>query len=187
MCGRFHFSFQHPEVRKILDNLPADESDLPIRFGDVYPTDVIPVVTTAAATGTLCRWGFKRYDKKGVMINARAETVTLKPTFRSSFLERRCLIPACGFYEWEGRKRKYYFKRKDDGLLYLCGFYRLTDEGKEFMILTKPATPPVSEVHHRIPVLADGEEKERYLSDTNFASTFIEKENLIRLTRDHLP
>ena len=111
MCGRFHLGFKNKDVQKIVRDIP-DEQQIQLRFGDIYPTSFAPVLT--AEETFAARWGFERFDKKGVLINARAETVTQKQTFRKSFLERRCLIPASGFYEWDKEKNKYYFSRKDD-------------------------------------------------------------------------
>ena len=88
-------------------------------------------------------------------------------------MERRCLVPANGFYEWDHDKHKRYFTRENDALLYLCGFYRTENKEPHFIILTKNATPPVSAYHHRIPVFADGADKRRYLTDAYFASDYI--------------
>ena len=98
------------------------------------------------------------------------------------FLERRCLIPASGFYEWDTQKNKYYFKRSDGKVLYLGGFYRNEDGENKFIILTKQSTPPVDKYHHRIPVIVDNDIKEYYLNDTDFARQFISTDNKINLT-----
>ena len=184
MCGRFHLGFNNKDVQKMVRDIP-DEQQLQLRFGDIYPTSFAPVLT--AEETLAARWGFERFDKKGVLINARAETVTQKQTFRKSFLERRCLIPASGFYEWDKEKNKYYFTRKDESLLFLCGFYRIEDGEPRFMILTKNATPPVARHHDRIPVIAEDCIKHKYLTDMYFASDYIERENQINLRTEPLP
>jgi hypothetical protein len=79
----------------------------------------------------LVRWGLVpdwANDARPGPINARAETVTTKPTFRDSFLYRRCLIPATGFYEWTaegGRKLPHFIRRKGGGLLGLAALWSL--------------------------------------------------------------
>ena len=176
--------FNNKEVQKIVRDIP-DEQQIQLRFGDIYPTSLAPVLT--AEETFAARWGFERFDKKGVLINARAETVTQKQTFRKSFLERRCLIPASGFYEWDKEKNKYYFSRKDDNLLFLCGFYRIEDGEPRFMILTKNASPPVARHHDRIPVIAEDSVKHKYLTDMYFATDYIERENRINLRTETLP
>lgn len=125
--------------------------------------------------------GNDKFGGKGVLINARAETVTDKLTFRKSFLERRCLIPASGFYEWDTQKNKYYFNRSDGKVLYLGGFYRNEDGENRFIILTKQSTPPVEKHHNRIPVIVGEDIKELYLNDTDFAGHFILTDNQIKL------
>ena len=110
MCGRFHFNGNDKDIQKILDDLPESEKNVQIKFGDIYPTYYLPIITQEKHP-ILSKWGFGKFDGKGVLINASAETVTDKQTFRKSFLERRCLIPASGFYEWDTQKNKYFFNR----------------------------------------------------------------------------
>lgn len=180
MCGRFYMGADDGEINGILDNLPESEKNVQIRFGDIYPNYFVPVLTQEKHP-VLCKWGFIRFDGNGVMINARAETVCEKQTFRNSFLKRRCLIPASGFYEWDGEKRKYYFSRYDGKLLYLGGFCRNEDGAEKFIILTKQSTPPVEKYHNRIPVIVDEDAKNYYLNDTDFARSFILTDNKIKL------
>lgn len=181
MCGRFYFSGNDKDIQKILNDLPENEKNIQIKFGDICPTYYLPVITKEQHP-VLYKWGFSKFDGKGLLINARAETVTDKKTFRKSFLERRCLIPASGFYEWDTQKNKYYFKRSDGKVLYLGGFYRNEDGENKFIILTKQSTPPVDKYHHRIPVIVDNDIKEYYLNDTDFARQFISTDNKINLT-----
>lgn len=179
MCGRFHLELNHHDTQKMLGDVP-EEQFVQLRFGDIYPTAFAPVL--AAEENFAARWGFSRGKGKGVLINARAETVTEKQSFCKSFLKRRCLIPANGFYEWDAHKKKYYFTRKDGDLLYLCGFYRVEDGQPHFIILTKHTTPPVAKYHDRIPVIAEDGIRHRYLTDMYFASDYIDRENKIPLT-----
>ena len=180
MCGRFHFNGNDKDIQKILDNLPESENNIQIKFGDIYPTYYLPIITQEKHP-ILSKWGFKRFDGKSVLINARAETVTDKQTFRKSFLERRCLIPASGFYEWDSHKNKHYFKRTDDKLLYIGGFYRNDAGENRFIILTKQSTPPVENYHTRIPIIVDNNIKDYYLNDTDFARNFILTDNKVKL------
>ena len=137
--------------------------------GDVYPSATVPVLAHNAAP-LFARWGYERFDKKGLLINARAETVTQKPTFRQDFFERRCLIPANGFYEWTENKQKVFFRRKDRLPLLLGGICRHKKGGEaSFVILTKDATPPVDAYHDRIPILIETNNIEKWLGDTLFA------------------
>ena len=180
MCGRFHFNSNDKDLKKLLVELPENEKNIQIKFGDIYPNYYLPVITQGKQP-ILSKWGLNRFDDKGVLINARAETVTDKLTFRNSFLERRCLIPASGFYEWDSQKNKYYFKRSDDKLLYLGGFYRNENGVNKFIILTKQSTPPVEKYHNRIPVIVSDDIKDYYLNDSDFARQFILTDNQVKL------
>jgi putative SOS response-associated peptidase YedK len=109
------------------------------------------------------------------MINARAETVDAKPSFRSAFAKRRCLLPADGFYEWlkvteddKTRKQPYYIHRSDGGPLAFAGLYELwrdksvPDEDPHAwlwtaVIITTEAQDEVGRIHDRMPmVIAPG-------------------------------
>lgn len=173
--------FSHKDVQKIINNLPESELNIQLRLGDIFPKDVAPVYTAESNKPSLIRWGFERFDKKSVLINARSETVTDKQSFRKGFLERRCVIPVSGFYEWDENKNKKYFVNADNKLLYLCGFTKPYDGENRFIILTKQSTPPVKQYHNRIPIIADDSDISRYLSDMSFASEFITEDNKVRL------
>ena len=181
MCGRFHLGFSNKEVQDIVNNLPESDLNVQLRFGDIFPKDVAPVFTAESDKPSLIRWGFERFDKKGVLINARAETVTDRQTFRKGFLERRCAIPVSGFYEWDENKNKKYFVSGDGNLLYLCGFTKPYDGENGFIILTKQSTPPVKKYHNRIPVIADKSAIKKYLTDMSFASEFVTEDNKVKL------
>ena len=124
----------------------------------------------------LVRWGlvpFWAKDSSGGarMINARSETVAVKPAFRAAFARRRCLIPADGYYEWQtsGKaKQPYYIYRADGGILAFAGIYELWRNGElpadhsdawywSASIITTQATDDVGRIHDRTPmVIAQG-------------------------------
>jgi putative SOS response-associated peptidase YedK len=95
------------------------------------------------------------------LINARAETVAMKPAFRGALRERRCLIATDGFYEWEsqgGRKRPWYIRRQDGRPFAFAGLWdRWTDPaGTEIQSCTIITTTPnalIQRFHHRMPVI----------------------------------
>lgn len=173
--------FNDKVVQDIVNKLPESDLNVQLRFGDIFPKDVAPVFTADSDKPSLIRWGFERFDKNGVLINARAETVTDRQTFRKGFLERRCVIPVSGFYEWDKNKNKKYFVNADGKLLYLCGFTKPYDDENRFIILTKQSTPPVKKYHNRIPVIIGKSSIYRYLSDMSFASEFVTEDNKAKL------
>ena len=96
------------------------------------------------------------------MINARAETVAEKPSYRAPFRHHRCLIPADGFYEWKkvegGGKQPYFVKRCDDKPLAFAGLWSLwcPPDGSELetcTIITTKANELMRDIHDRMPVI----------------------------------
>lgn len=152
----------------------------PLLCVDVYPSNNAPILTANTTKPILCKWGFDYYNKKGLLINARAETVDEKPTFQKDFRTRRCVIPCNGFYEWDSAKNKYCFTRADGKMLYLGGFYRESDD-RRFVVLTKSATTPVSQFHHRSPILLSADHVDDFLNDTKFATNYIKLSGDIQL------
>lgn len=109
-------------------------------------------------------WGIKPSWSKKLLINAQAETVDSKPTFRKAFQNRRCVIPCSGWYEWCSNngsgKRKYLFELEEEQTIYMAGiWFEPTDrEGlPQLVTLTTEPTPECASYHHRMPlVLPDG-------------------------------
>ena len=117
MCGRYClYEDGNEELRAILDRTEGE-----FKTGEIFPTDKAPVLIQQ--TGTVMPeavvWGFPGFPGKGVIINARAETVPEKPMFRRSLASMRCVIPSSGFFEWShsGPKIKYQFNLPDSSVL----------------------------------------------------------------------
>ncbi len=106
MCGRFAITLPPDAMAQLFAAIPAN--DLPeVPNYNVCPTNQVHVVRFGDAARRLVsmRWGFiphwyKTPNDGPLLINARAETIAEKPAFRTAARERRCLIPASGFYEW---------------------------------------------------------------------------------------
>jgi putative SOS response-associated peptidase YedK len=129
----------------------------------------------------LLRWGLVPFWAKDPsmgnrMINARSETVAEKPAFRQALRERRCIVPASGFYEWKGKKggqrRPHLFRPSQlAGQGPLFGFAGLWESWRgaedevieSCTILTTEANSTVADVHHRMPVILDRREYSRWL------------------------
>jgi putative SOS response-associated peptidase YedK len=107
------------------------------------------------------------------MINARVETIGMKPSFKNSFKNKRCIIPADGFYEWwkpsfTKAKVPYFVGLKDHQLFSLAGLYDEweDDSGKNirsFTIITVPANKLISAIHDRMPVILKKEDESDWL------------------------
>lgn len=164
LCGRFQLLRPQDIATRFetVNSLP----DL-VANGDVRPTQSIPVVTVGHEL-VLMRWGLvpswaKEQPKSAPLINARAEGIEQKPTFRKPLRSTRCIIPASGYFEWHtpvggGRKIKYLFTRADGDFLALAGLYDTwkTPDGQELrscVIITTTPNVVAVPVHDRMPAI----------------------------------
>jgi putative SOS response-associated peptidase YedK len=166
MCGRFSLSSRPQAVAELLD-LPQVPELFP-RY-NVAPTQTVP---TAVGDGggrrlALMRWGIKpSWSPSMLLLNAKAETVATKPTFRKAFRERRCLVPADGFYEWAkvgARKQPYLFRLTDGAPFAFAGLWELWQGKPACAIITTQANERVRPVHDRMPVILPREQFDRWL------------------------
>lgn len=120
----------------MITSLPAIRR-IRLAQGDIRPTDVAPVIGQSEHGLELgiCRWGYPLSKSKGLVINARVETVLDKPSFQNGILYHRLLIPAGGFYEWNSLKEKSIFTRLDSSVLYMAGFCDWFDNSKMPVLL----------------------------------------------------
>ena len=144
-------------------------NDLPdVPNYNVCPTTQVHVVTADDGGRRLrpMRWGFLPHWYKTptdgpLLINARAETIAEKPAFRSACRDRRCLIPATGFYEWtkdaDGNRLPWYIYPNFENSLAFAGIWQIWEKGDDPLItcaiVTTSANAPMSEIHHRMPVV----------------------------------
>ena len=161
MCGRYYIEIDEKELQDIVNEAErklrgyAEQLSLKLQ-GDVFPTDIVPVQTHDQGVLPM-KWGFAGFDSKPI-INARSETALQKPVFQRAMLERRCLIPASGYYEWkkDGSKRiKHQFFSSDSKPIFLAGCYRKEKDNPlfSFVILTQQAVGGMATIHERMPVI----------------------------------
>jgi putative SOS response-associated peptidase YedK len=169
MCGRFAF-FSPADAVNAAFSLSLDYPDDP-RF-NIAPTQNVMILRLDAdgrVVSDKVRWGLvpfwaKDADIGNRMINARAETVAEKPSYRQPFSRRRCLVLADGFYEWRKEasgKTPFYISRADGlpfgmaGLWDECAKVVPADEPplRTCTIITTPANEFMQDLHHRMPVL----------------------------------
>lgn len=172
MCGRFNIDTSTEEMRSILAMMGPDAS---VKTGEIFPGDNVPVLVSAedglAARAML--WGFPRWDKRGLVFNARAETALVKPIFRKALRSRRVVVPTTGFYEWKAvpglkKKEKYLFRPAGEAMLYLAAFAEDLAPPRPgvaecFTILTTEANADMAPYHDRMPVLLRREEREAWI------------------------
>ncbi|MEM1388604.1 MAG: SOS response-associated peptidase [Pseudomonadota bacterium] len=166
MCGRFAITLPSDAMVQLFAGILAN--DLPeIPNYNVCPTNSVHVVTTRDGARRIeaMRWGFvphwyKKPNDGPLLINARAETVAEKPAFRAACRERRCLIPASGFYEWTkdetGQRLPWYITWEDGAPLVFAGVWQVWERDDTRLvtcaIVTTAARGQIGQIHHRMPV-----------------------------------
>jgi len=173
MCGRYEIvDGQHIFVRfGVANAVPEMLANL-----DVRPTQQVPVLLTDHQL-QLMKWGLVPPWAKDVsvgnkMINARAEGIETKPSFKRPLRTQRCLLPASAFFEWQGAtkgaKTKYRIGRKDGEMFGLAGLYDVwkSPSGYELTtctIITCAPNTVMAPIHNRMPVILLPEDEEAWL------------------------
>jgi putative SOS response-associated peptidase YedK len=174
MCGRY--TLRTP-VETLVERFEINE----------YPSSITPSYNIAPSQGVaaviaengkrkleMLHWGLipswaKDPEVGNKMINARAETVAEKPSYRKAFKERRCLILADGFYEWQktdSGKQPFYIRMEDESPFAFAGLWESWQNGREIRSCTIITTSPnevAAQVHNRMPVILHPEDYEMWL------------------------
>jgi putative SOS response-associated peptidase YedK len=152
---------------------------------NVAPQSYQPVVRLSSETGerelTVMRWGLVPYWSKDgkasfSTINAKSETVATSPAFREAWKNRRCLVPADWFYEWQkiGKaKQPYAIAAKDDAMFAFAGLWEAWKDRasgqklRTYTILTTDPNELMEPIHNRMPVILHRRDYERWLAPTD--------------------
>lgn len=173
MCGRYYIDDgTAEEIEELLGELSGNRIT-----GDIYPSNRAMVLTkTPSGIGAATkRWGFRSWDKKGLVINARAETAADKSMFKESVRCRRCVIPASGFYEWNREKEKFTFFLPGKRPMFFAGIYRrFPEEEDRYVILTTGANASMEPVHPRMPLILATEDVGVWLGDDSSVERLLE-------------
>ncbi len=177
MCGRYSFTLP-PEAMRDLFAAPT-MLNLQPRY-NIAPTQQAPVIALDEAGGRqirLLRWGLvprwtRELKSLPLLINARADTIAEKPSFRDAFAKRRCLVPADGFYEWRAiagkRKQPWRIELADRKAFAFAGIWEAwkSPEGeivKSFAIATTEANSALAPIHARMPVILARDDEAKWL------------------------
>ncbi len=191
MCGRYNID-EAKEMKEVVDRMLqsslVDEwhkrSCSVQTYGEIHPTDVAPVIApnrSGKRSVFPMRWGF---NEKSLLINARVETASQKPTFRNEWKSHRCIIPASYYYEWEhltdsNNKKttgdRYVIQPEGDSCTWLCGLYRFEDNMPVFVILTKEADDGIRFIHDRMPLIMPGELVNEWISPESDPAMLVDK------------
>ena len=177
MCGRYAAATTATDWVEEFEVDDAPDRVLAPDF-NVAPTKEMYLVAAGESDGALvrrmeiARWGLipswaKESSISTKLTNARVETISEKPSFRSAFAKRRCLIPADGYYEWyrpdKGAKQPFYIHRTDGHSLAMAGLYEwwrdpANPEAEPRLtctVITTAATPELAVIHDRMPVMIE--------------------------------
>ncbi len=164
MCGRYTLHHAPKEIAERFGVEPNDKLLAP-RY-NIAPSQTVPAIRRSDGARELAglKWGLIPYWAKdpkigNSLINAKAETIAEKPSFKQALAKRRCLIPADGFYEWRKRGKEpsqpIYVRRRDGGLFAFAGLWEAwkTPEGETLetcTIITVEPNEMISKIHHRM-------------------------------------
>jgi len=181
MCGRFSQAQIAELDREVFELLSVPRLEPRYNIAPTQDAAVVRVGGTREREMVPLRWGLipawaKDPTIGNRMINARAETLAEKPAFRDAFAERRCLVPADGFYEWEklrDRKQPHYIRVGGGQVFAFAGLWerwwdRASGERREtFTIVTTEPNALLEPIHNRMPVIIAPESYGRWLDPEN--------------------
>ena len=182
MCGRF---VGYRSIRELEAYFPIDKVACKAAENfNVAPSQEILTIVKQKDENWLDKfhWGLVPFWAKDIsignkMINARAESVAEKPSFRNAFKKRRCLIPADGFYEWKGPKgdkQPMFIALPDKKPFAFAGLWETWNDKdapdsiyKSCTIITTQASDSLRDIHHRMPAILKPEIYETWLDPAN--------------------
>lgn len=176
MCGRYSLTQSPEEVGRHFNLEHLDPFPPRYNIAPTQPILMIGVDGASQISPILVRWGLvpawvKEPGEFSLLINARSETATEKPSFRNAMRHRRMLIPATGYYEWyrKGDEKQAYWVRPRDGSIMAFGGMMeswASPDGSEIdsgCLLTTGANKSLSHIHHRMPVIIKPQDFETWL------------------------
>jgi putative SOS response-associated peptidase YedK len=181
MCGRFIQISDPEKIRASLVDIELDAAmlhEFSVRYNIVPTQSILTVLNTPVPRLTLTHWGLIPFWSKdrtmgNIMINARAETLLSKPSFKTSLHKRRCIIFSDGFYEWKGAgkgKESFFIRLKSRAPFGFAGLWDKWQDkqtGQDILsstIITIDANAALAEVHNRMPVILNPDHYRIWLS-----------------------
>ncbi len=163
MCGRFAI---RRDKKTLLQQLGAGGIKDADNFacGEVFPSQ--EVLIKGADVWQVARWGLSVSWQKNLLINARAESVAEKKTFRQAFHYHRCLVPADGYYEWKNHQR-HFIHYANNQVFQMAGLYFTVADTPAVVIITTIPNDVAAQAHHRMPVIIDESHQQTWLSSNN--------------------
>ena len=178
MCGRYAFYIEKESLRERFNIELIDDFNFSPRE-EIFPGEDSAVIINKSNKKQLklFNWGFTPSYAKYRIINARAESIDKKATFKDAFKNKRCIIPATSFFEWKDqgkRKIKHQISIKDQDIFSMAGIYDdfIDKNGNiitSFSIITTKANEKMKNLHHRMPVILTKEKENYWLSNNNIS------------------
>jgi putative SOS response-associated peptidase YedK len=180
MCGRYTLRTNREKIIEVLPLFEVPELEPRINIAPTQPVAVARILPEPLTREVvLLRWGLLPHwvdDSRAgqPLINARAETVAKKPSFRACYKHRRCLILADGFYEWQkvgSEKQPYFIHLKSDEPFTFAGLWEHWERDGNVLetctIITTDANALMQPLHNRMPVILKSDDHERWLDPHN--------------------
>lgn len=182
MCGRVTLTHPVEAMIALFEAVPGNDLPEGPNF-NVCPTDTVGVVTAGRRMRAM-RWGFlpgwyKAVNDGPLIINARSDTIAVKPAFRAAVRERRCIVPVSGFYEWSAGPGKtrlpWYFTRRDGAPMALAGIWQQWQDQDTFAVVSTQAGPGMLGVHDREPVILEAADWPLWLGEAGHGAALLMK------------
>lgn len=177
MCGRYYI--ESGTWDSVRTDFPDISDDIPVfPSGDIAPSMGAPSLISGDMSRMKCtflKWGFPGFRDNKLIINARSEGIAEKKTFADSIRNRRCVLPASGFYEWDRSKQKVTFTLKETPVIYLAGVFRPFGDEFRFVIITREANESMLPVHDRVPLMIPAGNVKDWLYDRAAANELLKE------------
>jgi putative SOS response-associated peptidase YedK len=174
MCGRFYLERNKEKLAKQFGAENFVEAKTSYNITPSSNCAVLRLNDNSKEFASL-NWGlipsWAKSDVKIKPINAKAETLREKPYFRNAFKKQRCIIPASGFYEWQGskgNKQPYAIYPLNDDYFGFAGLWEKREALETFTIITTEANEIMKTIHQRMPVILDSKDYDRWLNDGDY-------------------
>jgi len=170
MCGRYSLQINKEfSARFSVDNLPQTFKSQ----YNIAPSQILPVIISQSGKNQIkmMKWGLIpswSKDGKGGIINARSESVAIKPVFSNLLRNNRCLVPATGFFEWKtinDGKQPYYIHLKTNDYFSMAGLF--DEKTQSYTIITTQPNKLMATIHQRMPVIFLRDQERYWLGNNN--------------------
>ena len=194
MCGRFTITHPNEALAALFDAVLSNDLPESPRF-NICPTNPVAVVTSDPGRRLRSmRWGlipawYKTPTDGPLIINARSDGVATKPAFREAIRERRCILPASGFYEWsagpDGARLPWYICRVDGQPMAFGALWTRWGEVDSCAMVTVDGGPNIAGIHDREPVILEPEDWPLWLGEAGHGAATLMKATEVGVLRSY--